>query len=297
MFLTRGEFHVSEDGTSIPRLDTFQLKSTVNLRCRCCHSSFHKKSKSNSKLHHIAHRVANLQTLSLFTSPFTEGDIMNESNNVPKHRSQTMALLCLVATFLAASPVQAGAGSHSLVFPRSYNYHRRPMDLMSDMISIPMYNSLFRQQEQLARLKQALRDEGPTYHVQELSSGEIELTMDVPGVAAKDLTVELLEDGTILRVSGSRRHHHGSVTEFAQLFRIDKDVDTESLVVKLSSGVLRISASKKEKVIKKLQIVEDEPKQDIIKAEVLPGQEEPNATVEGQTEEVNGMTITTEDEQ
>jgi HSP20 family molecular chaperone IbpA len=236
------------------------------------------------------------QTLSLFTSPFTEGDIMNESKNVPKHRSQTMALLCLVATFLA-SPVQAGAGSHSLVFPRSYNYHRRPMDLMSDMFSIPMYNSLFRQQEQLSRLKQALMDEGPTYHVQELSSGEIELTMDVPGVAAKDLTVELLEDGTILRVSGSRRHHHGSVTEFAQLFRIDKDVDAESLVVRLSSGVLRISASKKEKVIKKLQIVEDEPKQDIIEAEVLPGQEEPNAAVEGQTEEANGMTITTEDEQ
>jgi hypothetical protein len=74
-------------------------------------------------------------------------------------------------------------------------------------------------------------------------------------------------------------------------------VDAESLVVRLSSGVLRISASKKEKVIKKLQIVEDEPKQDIIEAEVLPGQEEPNAAVEGQTEEVNGMTITTEDEQ
>ena len=221
---------------------------------------------------------------------------MNESKNMPKHRSEMMALLCLVAAFLA-SPVQAGAGRYSLGFPRSYNYHRRPMDLMSDIFSIPMYNSLFRQQEQLARLKQAAMDEGPTYHVQELSSGEIELTMDVPGVSSKDLAVELLDDGTMLRVSGSRRHHHGSVTEFDQLFRIDSDVDTDSLVVRLSSGVLRISASKKEKVVKKLQIVEEEPNQDVIEAKVLPRQEEPNAVLDGQSEEVNGLTITTEDEQ
>jgi HSP20 family molecular chaperone IbpA len=160
------------------------------------------------------------------------------------------------------------------------------MDLMSDMFSMPMYNSLFRQQEQLAGLKQALTDEGPTYHVRELTNGEIELTIDVPGVASKDLTVELLEDGTMLRLSDSRRHHHGSVTEFESMFRMHKDVDTATLVVRLSSGVLRISASKKEKVVKKLQIVEDRLEQDFIEAEVLSVEEELNAAVDGLTEEV-----------
>jgi HSP20 family molecular chaperone IbpA len=215
-----------------------------------------------------------------------------KANTTPKYRTQTSSLLCLVTAIIASlSPVQAAeAGSHSLVFPRAYNYHRQPMDLMSDMFSIPMYNSLFRQQDQLAQVKRALTAGGPAYHVQELPNGEIELTIDVPGVAAKDLTVELLDDDTMLRVSGSRRHQHGSVTEFDQMFRMNKDVDTNSVIVRLSSGVLRISASKKEKVVKKLEITEDTPEEDTSKAHGLYVEEASSA-------EMIGMTITTEDEQ
>lgn len=222
---------------------------------------------------------------------------MKESKTTPKYRTQTSVLLCLVAAIVASSPLQAAeARSHSLVFPRAYKYHRQPMDLMTDMFSIPMYNSLFRQQEQLTRLTQALTDEGPKYNVQESPNGEIELTMDVPGVASKDLTVELLDDGTMLRVSGSRRHSHGPVTEFDRLFRMNKDVDTDSVVVRLSHGVLRISASKKEKVVKKLPIMDDNTEQDTNEAQVLSVEKASNAP-DVLAEEVIGMTVTTEDDQ
>jgi HSP20 family molecular chaperone IbpA len=254
-------------------------------------------------LHYFAFSFTKNRNLFISSSAIyfklTERIAMKESNDPLKYRTQTFALLFLVAAVLASSsPIQvAGDRSHSLVFPRAYKYHRRPMDLLSDMLSMPMYNSLFRQQEQLTCLEQALTDEGPTYHVQELPNGEIELTVDVPGVAAKDLTVELLEDGTMLRVSGSRRHHYGLVTEFDQMFRVNKDVDTDSVIVRLSSGVLRISASKKDKVVQKLPIVEDKSEQDIIEAQVLSVDEDQNAAVDVRTEEMIGVTMTREDEQ
>lgn len=272
---TRGDFHVSE-------------------------YSFHDSSLVPSLFCFLLHKIETLFTSrSAIYFNLTERTAMKESNDTPKYRTQTFSFLCLVVAVLgSSSPLQvAGDRSHSLVFPRAYKYHRRPMDLMSDMLSIPMYNSLFRQQEQLAYLDQTLADEGPTYHVQELPNGEIELTVDVPGVAAKDLTVELLEDGTMLRVSGSRRHHHGQVTNFDQMFRVNKDVDTDSVIVRLSSGVLRISASKKDKVVQKLPIVEDKSEQDIIEAQVLSVDEDQNAAVDVRTEEMIGVTMTREDEQ
>lgn len=197
--------------------------------------------------------------------------------------------------FLATS-VQGHGRGHSLMFPRrAYNYNRRSpsIDLMSDMFSLPVYfNSLF-QQQQAASREQAI----PAYHVQELPDGSIELTLDVPGVAASDLKVELEEDGTMIHISGSRRQH-GSVTEFDRLFRLDKDVDVESLSVRLSDGVLRLTATKKEKVVKKLPIVVDEEHDVLeVEAQVISDNEGQNVVETEGTQEVDGMTITTEDEQ
>lgn len=219
------------------------------------------------------------------------------SSKTTWHRS-AFALMCLVlVSFLASSTHGHGRG-HALMFPRrAYNYHRRSpaMDLMSDMFSMPMYfNSLFQQdQEQAARHVSP----DPSYHVQELPSGEIELTMDVPGVAAADLNVELIEDGTLLRVRGSRRRH-GSTAEFEKLFRLDKEVDADNISVRLADGVLRVTAPKKEKLVKKLQIVVEDEK-DVLQVEgrVVSETEDSNIDGDSETHEVDGMTITSENEQ
>lgn len=151
------------------------------------------------------------------------------------------------------------------------------------------FHSLMKQQREQAS-NHALSE--PSYHVEKLSTGEIELTVDVPGVAAADLNVELLEEGTLLHVSGSRRHHE-SVKEFDQLFRLNKDVDAENLSVRLSDGVLRVVAPKKERIVKKIPIVvEDEEKVVDAVGEVISGDDE---TDNGEIQEKDGMTITTEE--
>ena len=210
-------------------------------------------------------------------------------------RLGTLLIVCAVFSAFLATSVHGHGRGDTLMFPRrSYNYNRRApsIDLMSDMFSLPVYfNSLFhQQQEELSHRAQSTR----TCHVQELPSGEIELTMDVPGVAAADLNVELLEDGTVLRVSGSR-HYHDSVTEFEQLFRLNKDVDANNLSVRLSDGVLRVTAPKKEKVIKKLPIVvEDEPGAGVVDVDAQDAESD-STEAKGERQEVDGMTITTEE--
>lgn len=204
-----------------------------------------------------------------------------------------------IAAVLAAS-VEAHGRGHSLMFPRrGYSYHHRrspSIDMMSDMFSLPVYfNSLFQQQQQqISRRAQS----DLTYHVRELPTGETELTVDVPGVSAKDLTVELVEDGTMLHVSGSRRHHD-SVTEFDQLFRLNKDVDADNLSVRLADGVLTVTAPKREKVVKKLPIIVAEENNDAVEveAQVVSDTEEANGDGEEERQEVDGMTITTDEKE
>lgn len=209
-----------------------------------------------------------------------------------KVSNKSMMAMCLAAVaFLLTTVHGHNYGRGYALTRRAYDFHRRSpsMDLMSDMFSIPVYfNSLMKQQREQAS-HYALSD--PSYHVEELSTGEIELTVDVPGVAAADLNVELLEEGTLLRISGSRRHR-GSVKEFDQLFRLNKDVDADNLSVRLADGVLRVVAPKKQRIVKKIPIVvEDEEKVVDVDAQVISDGE----TDEAEIQEKDGMTITTEE--
>jgi HSP20 family protein len=159
-------------------------------------------------------------------------------------------LLALVAT-LGMTDVDAhghrgswgGCGSLRSP-PRRYNYNRRPrdaIDLVSEGLSTPFYsnvNSLFRQLS---------GQSGPRYSIEE-TEDSIELSMEVPGVAAKDLTVEVVDD-TVLRIRGSRSvRESGSYTqsEFDQSFQLDDtDMDVDNIQVTLSNGILKIVAPKK----------------------------------------------------
>ena len=77
----------------------------------------------------------------------------------------------------------------------------------------------------------------------------VELTMEVPGVAAEDLSVEI-EDGDVLHVRGGRIVREGgssAQSEFDQAFQLDEDIDVENIEVTLASGILTVSAPRKEK--------------------------------------------------
>jgi HSP20 family molecular chaperone IbpA len=80
--------------------------------------------------------------------------------------------------------------------------------------------------------------------------------IDVPGVAAKDLKVEVFDTpACVVQWSGSRklRHKEGgkdektSTTTFANRLRLGPSVDCEKLAANLSHGVLRVTAPMKER--------------------------------------------------
>ena len=172
------------------------------------------------------------------------------------------------------------------------------IDLMSDMFSLPIYaNTLLRQhQAQLDRMERS----SPRYEISETAAGTVELSMELPGVQAKDLSVEITDDNRLL-VSGSRRHEqYGNiyVSRFDQTFSLDT-VNVDELKVTLSAGILRISAPKKKKITRKLAIEEADPETISLrtkKTTVAETMEEDVKLVNtAAVEEVDGLTISDDD--
>ncbi len=81
------------------------------------------------------------------------------------------------------------------------------------------------------------------------SDEKMELTLDLPGVHAKDISVEILQGGKSIHISGSRRYkRQGKIitSQFEQTFTIDDAViDVDTIEANLSDGVLIVSARKK----------------------------------------------------
>ena len=99
----------------------------------------------------------------------------------------------------------------------------------------------------------------PRYAIQDLND-TIELTMEVPGVKAEDIQVEV-ENESLLRIKGSRTIlEHGSVSrmEFDQAFDIGSDISIPDIKVELSSGILRISAPKRKQEVKRIPVTVNE---------------------------------------
>jgi len=145
---------------------------------------------------------------------------------------------------------------HSHYHPRPRHHRPSTIDLVSDMFSIPFYNTntLFRQnQDQMARLKE---NSAPRYSIIESDDGtSFELSMEVPGVEAGDLTVEV-ENDNMLHIRGIRTiRESGSISksEFDQSFHLE-DIDIDRMTVSLSNGLLTVTAPKKEKIMKRIPL-------------------------------------------
>lgn len=200
----------------------------------------------------------------------------------------------ILATAASTMPSTAEARSYArlLTTPsrrdRGYEYSRPSysIDIMNDIMLSPFFkfhqdaNSLLRQHASALlssaapsttttgsqlRMDDDFSSQPPYTIFENAKAGAIELNMDIPGVAAKDLSIELEND--VLRISGSRKHTNpnGETTtesKFDQSFELDNDVDPEGLEVTLSDGVLRVSAPKREKTVKHLAITAVETEED-----------------------------------
>jgi HSP20 family molecular chaperone IbpA len=199
-------------------------------------------------------------------------------------KSASPLTLALAATLLSSGVVKptdahlygGGGGGLGLLAPGRYLYSRRgphhhhhdaasnAFDLMSDILSIPVYaNSLLRQHHHNRGLGDEVSDNdgAPKYAVTENAEADtVELSLELPGVTASDLSVSL-EDDKVVRIAGRRKHILGGrlyETEFDQSFRLTDDLDPADLRVTLSSGILRIQAKKKVKAVRQIPIVTTE---------------------------------------
>jgi HSP20 family protein len=84
----------------------------------------------------------------------------------------------------------------------------------------------------------------PRYEI-DTADNKYKIMVDVPGVKAEDIQVEVEEDGKILHISGGRKlEKDGVVSEsrFEKRFTINASVDSEQLTARLQHGVLLLEA-------------------------------------------------------
>lgn len=93
----------------------------------------------------------------------------------------------------------------------------------------------------------------PRYEISE-TADKFRLAVDVPGVKAQGINVELENDGRVLHLSGNRKVEKNTDKEkyfeeykFDKRFTLGKDLDTDKLTANLHDGVLTLTAPKKEK--------------------------------------------------
>jgi HSP20 family protein len=87
----------------------------------------------------------------------------------------------------------------------------------------------------------------PGYEINEDDS-KYQIAIDVPGVKANDMNVELEHDGRVLHLSGGRKVEKGGTvteTKFDKRFTIGDNIDTAKLSANLADGVLVVTAPKK----------------------------------------------------
>jgi HSP20 family protein len=101
----------------------------------------------------------------------------------------------------------------------------------------------------------------PGYEINE-TDDKYQIAVDVPGVNAKDMSVQLENDGKLLHISGGRKvvtDNTTTETKFEKRFTIGSNVDMQKVTANLADGVLVLSAPKienKEKPLLNIKITE-----------------------------------------
>jgi len=184
---------------------------------------------------------------------------------------------------------------------------------MSEIISMPVrLNSLFEQQQR--QIENMYERSSPRYDISE-DDEKMELAFELPGVNAEDLSLELQQEGKVLKIFGSREYkHRGQLikSEFDQMFTIDPaNLDVEHISANLSDGILVVSAPKlKPRLPKKTSIPikfgKDDKNSDEVKVSserhnTVQADKHAHGTIEDSMEEatkteVDGLEITEEED-
>ena len=102
----------------------------------------------------------------------------------------------------------------------------------------------------------------PGYEINE-DDTKYQIAVDVPGVKAADMNVELEHGGHVLQLSGSRKLLKGETVneaKFDKRFTIGDNIDTSKLSANLADGVLVVTAPKKKEEEKTFKIAITESK-------------------------------------
>merc|ERR1719498_2201803 len=93
----------------------------------------------------------------------------------------------------------------------------------------------------------------PAVRISRENDQMVELVMDLPGVQASDLQVQI--EDNILNISGKRLMSRNKVLTFSRLFQLDTtSIDTQKMTANLIDGVLTIAAYKSEKLTTPINI-------------------------------------------
>jgi len=117
--------------------------------------------------------------------------------------------------------------------------------LLSGFAATPFLSDISRDPDMI------LRRSSPCYEVTE-NDEQYQLDIDVPGVAAGDITAQVENDGRVLHISGGRKvsktEADGSVvtseSRFQKRFVLDQYIDADKITANLQNGVLKITAPK-----------------------------------------------------
>jgi HSP20 family protein len=130
------------------------------------------------------------------------------------------------------------AGFDDLFAPIPFLVHREPIfDLM------PIFPNFERPPDSVV-----VRS-SPGYEINETDE-KYQIAVDVPGVKAGDMSVQLEDDGKVLNISGGRmvvKDNAITETKFEKRFTIGRNVDMQKVTANLADGVLFLSAPKIEK--------------------------------------------------
>jgi HSP20 family molecular chaperone IbpA len=181
----------------------------------------------------------------------------------------------------------------------------RILDHMSEIFSIPVpLNSLIEQQKRQITNMYHTSAASLRYDIAD-NDDKMELSLDLPGVSANDVTLTLLEARKVLKVTGSRKYRRNgetAIAKFDQMFTIDPSIlDISNIEARLTDGVLVITAPKLLKTEKKeltipIAVVEqNEKEQPLIENQVKNGNQKGEAQEVEETV-LDGLEMTEEED-
>ena len=143
--------------------------------------------------------------------------------------------------------------------------------------------------------------QGPKYEIREDDS-KMELVLEVPGVHASYINIQLEKGGKLLKVNGSRIiHYQGTerTTNFEKTFTVDpKSVDINELKANMEDGILVITAPKLPKEVEETVRVVPISFKDVDKSKDIPDlivEETLDDSTQNQQDDTDDLEITEED--